>query len=192
MEAGRSESGPELSKILNARYMQQVLNSKERNEAFLKFLVFFVVTLILVILAIYFNFRLPVRENKMLQDEIETQRQQDMNQTKFVAKMQEAVVLLDSLRKGGPNADQVNLQLNGKLAEMAGLQQKDNNLYGKMDKAIVEKFSDLQLSERNLLNLAEQQGKMNAMETELNNTKSQLVQAQADLDAYRRQASGYK
>src|SRR5258708_12009399 len=133
--------------------MQQVLNSKERNEAFLKFLVFFVVTLILVILAIYFNFRLPVRENRMLQDEIETQRQQDMNQMKFVAKMQEAVVLLDSLGKGGPNADQINLQLNGKLAEMPGQQQKDNNLFGNREKAIVEKFSDLQLCNSKPLSL---------------------------------------
>lgn len=172
--------------------MQQVLNSKERSEAFLKFLVFFVVTLILVILAIYFNFRLPIRENKMLQDEIETQRQQDMNQSKFVTKMQEAVILLDSLGKGGPNADQINLQLNGKLAEMAGLQQKDNNLYGKMDKAIVEKFSDLQLWKRNLLSLQEKADKISTLEADLNTTKSQLIQANADLDAFRRAASGYK
>ena len=167
--------------------MQQVLNSKERNEAFLKFLVFFLVTLILVVLAIYFNFRLPVRENKMLQDEIETQRQQDMNQTKFVARMQEAVVLLDSLGKGGPNVDQINLQLNGKLAEIAGLQPKDNNLYGKMDKAIVEKFSELQSAKRALSALQEKADKISAMEAELNTTKSQLIQANADLDAYRRQ-----
>jgi len=167
--------------------MQQVLNSKERNEAFLKFLVFFVVTLILVVVAVYFNFRLPVRENKMLQDEIETQRQQDMNQTKFVARMQEAIVLLDSLGKGGPNVDQINLQLNGKLAEIAGLQPKDNNLYGKMDKAIVEKFSELQSAKRTLSALQEKADKISAMEAELNTTKSQLIQANADLDAYRRQ-----
>jgi len=167
--------------------MQQVLNSKERNEAFLKFLVFFLVTLILVVLAIYFNFRLPVRENKMLQDEIETQRQQDMNQTKFVARMQEAVVLLDSLGKGGPNVDQINLQLNGKLAEIAGLQPKDNNLYGKMDKAIVEKFSELQSAKRALSALQEKADKISQMEADLNTTKSQLIQANADLDAYRRQ-----
>lgn len=172
--------------------MQQVLNSKERNEAFLKFLIFFLVTLILVILAIYFNFRLPVRENKMLQDEIETQRQQDMNQSKFVARMQEAIVLLDSLGKGGPNVDQINLQLNGKLAEMAGLEQKDNNLYGKMDKAIVEKFTDLQLSKRTLSSLQEKADKISAMEADLNTTKSQLIQANADLDAFRRASSGYK
>jgi hypothetical protein len=170
--------------------MQQVLNSKERNEAFLKFLVFFLVTLILVVLAIYFNFRLPIRENKMLQDEIETQRQQDMLQSKFVAKMQEAVILLDSLGKGGPNADQVNLQLSGKLAELNGLQLKDNNLYGKMDKAIVEKFSDLQLWKKNLLNLQEKADKISTLEADLNTTKSQLIQAQSDLDAYRRQATG--
>jgi DNA repair ATPase RecN len=167
--------------------MQQVLNSKERNEAFLKFLVFFLVTLILVVVAVYFNFRLPVRENKMLQDEIETQRQQDMNQTKFVARMQEAIVLLDSLGKGGPNVDQINLQLNGKLAEIAGLQPKDNNLYGKMDKAIVEKFSELQSAKRTLSALQEKADKISAMEAELNTTKSQLIQANADLDAYRRQ-----
>src|SRR5882757_10755206 len=166
--------------------MQQVLNSKERNEAFLKFLLFFVVTLILVILAIYFNFRLPVRENKMLQDEIETQRQQDMNQTKFVAKMQEAVILLDSLGKGGPGTEQINLQLNGKLAELSGLQLKDNNIYGKMDKAIVEKFSDLQSLKRRLQTLQEKEDQISRMEAELNNTKTQLIQAQSDLDAYRR------
>lgn len=166
--------------------MQQVLNSKERNEAFLKFLLFFVVTLLLVILAIYFNFRLPVRENKMLQDEIETQRQQDMNQTKFVAKMQEAVILLDSLGKGGPGTEQINLQLNGKLAELSGLQLKDNNIYGKMDKAIVEKFSELQSLKRRLQTLQEKEDQISRMEAELNTTKNQLIQAQSDLDAYRR------
>ena len=123
----------------------------------------------------------------MLQDEIETQRQQDMNQTKFVARMQEAVVLLDSLGKGGPNVDQINLQLNGKLAEIAGLQPKDNNLYGKMDKAIVEKFSELQSAKRALSALQEKADKISQMEADLNTTKSQLIQANADLDAYRRQ-----
>ncbi|MEO6963634.1 MAG: type VI secretion system TssO, partial [Puia sp.] len=110
--------------------MQQILNSQERNQAFVKFLVFFLLTVILVVTAVFFNYRLPVRENKMLQDEVDVQRQQEANQQKFVNRMQEAIVLLDSLDANNTNLEQINLQLNGKIAELAVLQQKDNTLYG--------------------------------------------------------------
>src|ERR1700733_10967550 len=108
--------------------MQQILNSQERTQAFVKFLVFFLVTVALVMLAVFFNYHLPSRENKMLQDEVDVQRQQDANQQKFVNRMQEAIVLLDSLEVSNTNLEQINLQLNGKIGELAVLQQKDNTL----------------------------------------------------------------
>ena len=81
-------------------------------------------------------------------------------------------------------------QFNNEYEIINGLQLKDNNLYGKMDKAIVEKFSDLQLWKKNLLNLQEKADKISTLEADLNTTRSQLIQAQSDLDAYRRQATG--
>jgi Type VI secretion system, TssO len=168
--------------------MSQVLNAKDRNQAFLKFLLFFLATIILAIFAVYFDFRLPVRENKMLQDEINEQRQIDLNQEKFVSTMQEASVLIDSMDKAGPNLAQINLQLNQKLIDLNGLQLKDNSLSGKMDAAIVDKFLSLQQAKTKLQSLSEKENKISSMEADLNETKAQLQQAQIDLDAYRRGA----
>ncbi len=124
--------------------MQQVLNTQDRNQAFLKFLLLFLVTVVLVVLAVYFDYRLPVRENKVLLDEVNVQRQEDIDQGKFASKMQECMVLLDSMDKAGVNSTQIELQLNGKLTDLNVLQLKENTAYGIIDKAVVERLSELQ------------------------------------------------
>ena len=166
--------------------MQQILNSQERNQAFIKFLVFFLLTVILVITAVFFNYRLPVRENKMLQDEVDVQRQQDANQQKFVNRMQEAIVLLDSLEVSNTNLEQINLQLNGKIGELAILQQKDNTLYGKMNKVIVDRLQELQQKQRQLESLSDKAGKLASLQTELDKCKTDLAIANAALDGFRK------
>ncbi len=166
--------------------MQQILNSQERNQAFVKFLVFFLLTVILVVTAVFFNYRLPVRENKMLQDEVDVQRQQEANQQKFVNRMQEAIVLLDSLDANNTNLEQINLQLNGKIAELAVLQQKDNTLYGKLNKVIVDRFQELQQKQRQLESLSDKAGKLASLQSELEKCKSDLAVANAALDGFRK------
>jgi len=123
--------------------MQQVLNSHQRTQAFLKFLLFFVLTTVLIISAIYFNFRVPVKENNYLQGKLDKQLKADAEQVKFVAKMEEAVVLLDSLDR----TDQVDI-ISGKLSRLIGEMDdlklnSGNVLYNKMNNAIVSKFMDL-------------------------------------------------
>jgi hypothetical protein len=170
--------------------MQQVLNSQERNQAFLKFLLFFLITVVLVIAAIFFNFRLPVRENKMLQSEVDVQRTQDVNQQKFVGSMQDAVLLLDSLDKKGVNFEQINLQLNSKMQELAVLQQKDNTIYGKMDKMIIDKLTELQQAKRSLQDANANLNKMSSAQTDLEKCQQDNLQLHSQLDAFRK-ASGF-
>jgi|SRR5882757_1318542 len=167
--------------------MQQVLNSKERNEAFLKFLLFFLVTVILIVLAVFFNYRLPRSENKVLQEEVNMQRQQEAAQAKFVTKMNEAVVLLDSMDKGAANVEQVNSQLTGKLTEMELLRQKDDpSPYGRMHNAILDKLFQLQQSKASVRDLRKKADLYNSAQDELNTVKSQLAAANNELDAIRR------
>jgi hypothetical protein len=170
--------------------MQQALNAKERNQAFLKFLLFFLLTIVLVVTAIYFDFRLPLKENSYLQKEIDQQRQIDRNQESFVNTMQETVVLLDSLDKPGTDRIQIGLKLDQKLSELEGLRQKDFSIYGKMDEAIYDKFWKLYQAKMKLQKLDEDENTINKMTSELNDTKAKLEEAQASLDNYRR--SGYK
>jgi len=165
--------------------MQQILNSQDRNQAFLKFLLFFLVTLVLAILAVYFNYRLPVRENSMLQDEVNLQRQMDEGQSKFSAKMQEAIVLLDSLDKPGINYDQVSSQLDGKLTDLSVLQLKDNTAYSRIDAAVVNQLFALEEKKKDLRKAQEKVAEAVQDESDLASLRTQLAQANADLDAYR-------
>jgi hypothetical protein len=164
--------------------MQQILNSKDRNQAFLKFVALFLVTVTVVVLAVYFDYRLPVRENRALLDEVSLQRQQDADQAKFAAKMQEVIVLLDSMDKPGVNAEQLDLQLGGKLTDLNILQLKDNTAYGAIDKAVVEKLSELQQKNKEETLLREKANRTDNAEAQVNTLQSQIAQLQQTVATY--------
>lgn len=166
--------------------MQQVLNSQERNQAFLKFLLFFLVTVVLIIAAIFFNYRLPIRENKMLQSEVDIQRTEDVNQQKFIGLMQDAIRLLDSMDKKGTNVAQIDLQVNSKLQELAALQQKDNSIYGQMDKMIIDKLGNLQQDKKILQDARDNTNKLSAAQSDLEKCQSENIQLHGQLDGFRK------
>jgi DNA repair ATPase RecN len=166
--------------------MLKALNAKERNRVFLKFLLFFLLTLVLVVTAIYFDFKLPLKENSYLQKEIDQQRQIEHNQENFVNTMNDAVKLLDSLDKPGTDMTQISAQLDQKMIELDGLKQKDYSAYGKMDKAIVDKFWELSRAKPKLKKLEDDENKLSQLKADLNDANTKLEEAQTALDAYRR------
>jgi hypothetical protein len=167
--------------------MQQVLNSKERNEAFLKFLVFFLVTVALVVLAVFFDYRLPISENKALQEEVSIHHQQEVSEAKFVAKMNEALQLQDSIEKGGVNVDQIDISLGAKLQEMEILRQKDDpSSYGRMNNIIMDKLFQLQQARQSVRNLKKSSDQVEKLKSDLNSATTQLAEANNELDAIRK------
>ena len=155
----------------------------------MKFLLFFVLTVALVVFAVYFNYRLPYSENKVLRDQADVQRQQEGVQSKFVAKLGEAVSLLDSLDRnvGGANLEQVNIQLTGKLTELELLRQKgDPSAYGRLNNTMLDKLSQLQYTKSQVRELQKKADQYDASQQELNTVKAQLAQANNELDAIRR------
>ena len=165
--------------------MQQVLNSKERSEAFFKFLAFFLITVACVVLAVFFNYYLPSSENRVLEEQVDIQRQQDATETKFVAKMTEAVTLLDSLDKNVSPAvqDQINNQLNGKLTELEELRQKDDpSAYGRMNNVILDKLSQLQYAKKQNSELSKAAAQAASVQQDLVSCRSQLALDEARLN----------
>jgi len=160
--------------------MQQILNSKERTQTFLKFLLFFLVTIILVVTAVYFNFRVPVKENAWLQNQLENMQKQDADQSKFVSKMEQAVILLDTLdKKNATNSDLTQKTLGNLIGDMQINQQNSKALYSKMNKAIVEQFDKLRVAKGELINSTGDADRVEKLQRELDQTKR-------DLDAYRK------
>lgn len=104
--------------------------------------------------------------------------------------MQEAVGLLDSLDKKGVNYEQINLQANSKLQELAVLQQKDNTIYGKMDKIIIDKLTDLQQAKRALQDARDNTNKLATAQSDLDKCQAENIQLHGQLDGLRK-ASGF-
>lgn len=125
--------------------MAHVINSNERNQAFIKFLAYFFITVSLVVCAAYVDFRtLPETRLKLLEERLAVQRSESQSQQQFVSQMESARELLDSLDKSGKNQVQVDLALVGKLTNMENLRQRDSSLNGKFNAEILGSFLELQ------------------------------------------------
>jgi len=81
--------------------MEHVINAKLRNQAFWKFMIFFVVTVLIVITAVFFDYDVPNKENALLRGKIDDYETQSYNQQQFIASMEAAKKLIDSMVKSG-------------------------------------------------------------------------------------------
>lgn len=158
--------------------MQQIINSKERTQAYFKFLLFFVITVIVVVMAIYFDFYTPSRENKLLKDEVYVQRRQEANQQKFVEKMTRAITLLDSLNNSKNYSEQLRFQINAQIDDLRKLQENAGGLYNDLNRAVIENMLALIERKKTITAL---EGSIQKYKDDLESCKSQGQQMQAQL-----------
>jgi len=76
-----------------------ILNKKERTSAFLLFLLMFIITTAVLILALFYNYKLPLKENEVLKSENDKILNEFNFQKKFSDKIEHISVLVDSLDK---------------------------------------------------------------------------------------------
>ena len=159
--------------------MAHTVNHKERDIAFWKFLGFFVLTTLMVIGAVYFNTRIPVKDNTMMREQISSFRTQAMAQEKFVKSMDDAKVLIDSLDKPGANTLYLNQLIAARIRELAQLQYKDSSMFSRLNKNVLDVFLRYQEA-------ANKNVSMGDLPRQLEDYKSRYEQAQRDLDNARR------
>lgn len=124
--------------------MQQVLNSRERSQSFWKFFLFFFITILVVLLAVYFDFRMPLVENKKLKVEIADQRELSAYEDRFALRVEAVSNMLDSIEKNPANADNLHDQLDSKLKDLYNFKEfQENGISSpeKMYTIIVNKLS---------------------------------------------------
>lgn len=164
--------------------MLQVLNARERNEAFLQFLLFFLLTTALIVGAVYFNFAVPQTEKKQLREEVFDFRSENFDQQKFVTEMEGSRRLLesyDSLSKIGKSTVRVEEQLRQSLVDLKKLSKgEDSSAYGKLNNTVIYAFAELKETKGRL-------NQLNSQLQELNQVKMDLVNCNAQLDNFRRQ-----
>ncbi len=75
--------------------MATPINSKEHNSAFVKFMLFFLVTLAMAAGALYYNFKIPNKELSILRVRSELLRNQQVSQEKYKRVLNDVIDMLD-------------------------------------------------------------------------------------------------
>lgn len=166
--------------------MPSVLNSRERNRAFFKFLFFFVISVWLIVGAVYFNMRVPHKENLVLREQVMRYRAQSLAQEKFVTSMDQAKVLIDSLKQPGVNSMYINQQIAAKLRELTDLQYKDSSMYSRMNKNVLDLYLRYQDATNKTVSMGDLPKQLEDYKSRYEQTQRDLDQAKRDIDLLRR------
>ncbi len=164
----------------------QVLNKQERTTAFLWFLLFFVVTVGLFVIAVFFNYQVPVRENTVLRKELNTFRQEQAFQADFSQNLDKVKANLDSINMPSQNAVYMDQQIGKTLSNMHDAIPRDVvTHYGLYDN-FVQMGLSLQQSKQQLRGLQDAQRTIAELKEKVQDLTSQLDRAESQSEYYKR------
>lgn len=151
--------------------MLQVLNARERNQAFIQFILFFSLTTALIVGALYFNFFIvPTQEKEKLSEAVKAYHSESLQQQNFSVKMEEARKYLDSFKTSGNPT--VNAMLTRSLTELQKLRKDDDSTAnGRLNNAI---FLSFLTQQEQILDIADKTKKLTDFKEQLVTCRQQL------------------
>ncbi|GAA0543367.1 type VI secretion system TssO [Chitinophaga japonensis] len=167
----------------------KVLNRQERTTAFLWFLLFFVVTVGLFVLAVFFNYQVPVKENAELRKELNTFRKEQAFQASFLQDAEKIKVNLDSINMPNQNAIYMDQEIAKRLSNMHHAIPKDVVTHYNLYDNYVQVGLSLLQSKQQLRNLQDAQKSIAELKEKVQDLTGQLNQAENQLDYYKRLSS---
>lgn len=162
------------------------LNKRERVKAYYRFLLFFLITVVVIILAVFINYQIPMKENKILRVQYEQLNKELEFQTSFSRKMNEVQNILDSINNTGQNVPYLEQLVSTKLAAMKeSIPVNDSLKQRKMYDYTIQTLLTLQDSKRNLRDYKESQVLIKQYEDNIQKYKDAYEQSKRDLDICR-------
>ncbi|SFW72726.1 hypothetical protein SAMN02927921_03713 [Sinomicrobium oceani] len=107
----------------------EILNKKERVSAFLLFLLMLVITVSVLVFAVFFNYKLPWRENEALKQENDKIMNEFRYQDKFSARIDELTTSIDSLDRSGDGFQFLEQTIGLELAKLKESVPSDKEAY---------------------------------------------------------------
>ncbi len=127
------------------------LNVSERNHAFRNFLLFFTITIAIIIAAVFFSIEVPFKENDQLTQRLaKVEKQRDFSE-EFLSKMETTIKLLDSVNLQGVRAELIDGTVEENLKSMRASIEADTSIeIKKLYSNVVENFYDLKSAKKQL------------------------------------------
>ncbi|WP_452219796.1 type VI secretion system transmembrane protein TssO [Lacinutrix salivirga] len=162
-------------------------NSKERRASFFKFLALFIVTTTAILFAVFFNYKVPNKENSILKEQVKAVEKELAFQDNFSNEMIAIRSMIDSLDVKGQNLSYQNSLISTKLVDLQKtIPSKDSTFKYDMYSNIVAVYADLQDAKGELSNLKDAKKTIDDYKLALDRYRVDLKQCERDLDIARR------
>ena len=163
-------------------------NKKERTASILKFSLLFLVTIILILFAAFFDFnRLPLKENSILKNKVSIAEKELVYQKEFSEKSEEIKSLIDSLDTPGQNLQYFNALINSKIVELQkSIPAKDSTNNYDIYVNSVQSYVDIQELKTKLKSYDGVDAKLKDYQQELDRITNKYDEAQRYLSSMRR------
>ncbi|MGJ8667129.1 MAG: type VI secretion system TssO [Patiriisocius sp.] len=157
-------------------------NSKDRRSAFLKFLGLFIVTVGMIVAAVYFNFKVPNKENDLLRAQSKFINEETAFQNNFYTEMEKVKSMIDSLDVPGAQVDYESKLISSKLVDMQkSLPTKDSTYLYDMHSSIVQMYVELMDNKQKLRSLSDAEGTIQEYKEAYESCRQDLKQAEREL-----------
>jgi hypothetical protein len=146
------------------------LNQAERRSAFLKFLLFFIITIAVIVTTVFFSIQVPFAENKKMKNDIADYQNQQKFMMQFSGKLTDLQTLIDTLQTPNLQTDLIENKITLAIGDLQAFKEKtmpgNDNIYAKM----IDALSKLKSANISLVNLRSQSpdiGKLQADQANL-------------------------
>lgn len=164
----------------------QALNKRERNIALFRFLLLFVITTGIVVTAVYFDFRVPLAENKLLKRQGERSQKELAFQSEFSGRVAEVKTTIDSINNTGSNVFYLDQLISNKLAVIKeSIPVKDSLTQRRLYDYVIHNLLSLQEAKRELRTLKDAELAMQSMRDNIEKYKSELEQTRREVLIYK-------
>lgn len=150
------------------------LNTEERKKSFITFLLFFIVTIGVVVGAVYFGMQVPFKQADRLKEQVATFQRENALAEAFAQKMAETKALLDSVNKNGVQATIIDGQITENIKRLNALVDNDSSANKQLYHSMVQSFVDLQIAKQGLREASNKDANLATSSQELVQLKSEL------------------
>ena len=162
-------------------------NSKERRISFLKFLALFIVTVSAILAAVYFNFKVPAKENALLREQASIISVGREFQSGFFDDMKGLKGLIDSMDIEGQNRPYQNSLISARIVDLQkDIPAKDSTYLYDMHMEVIQLYVELQTAKDKLLQLKDAETTIKEYKSALDGCKEDLKQMERELFIERR------
>jgi hypothetical protein len=124
-------------------------NQEERKKAFMNFLLFFMLTIGVILTSVFFSFKVPLKENDQLRAEALRMDNERVILSQFETKMQQTMTMLDTLNESGSKIAINDAQITSNIRELSAIISDSITAHG-FYRGLIANLSNVQLLKQQL------------------------------------------